>query len=139
MRKPNFNDGDVYVKLRIAHDELDPIRITELMSHQPSKFFRKGDPNPSYKKHVPYGFGAWYLESKGSVNSKELNPHILWLLDKLEGRRSILRGLRAQEYRVDISVFWKAELFNTVLGLSVEAIEKLATFDIGLLYFDVYF
>ncbi len=109
------------------------------MSHQPSRSFRKGDLNPSYKAPVPYGFGAWYLESKTFVNSQELNPHMLWLLDKLEGRRSAIRSLRAEEYRVDISVFWKAELFNTVLGLSVEAVEKLATFDIGLLYVDVYF
>ncbi len=131
--------SELYLDLRIAHPDLDPSYISQLLELVPQRSFRKGDLNSSFTKlAVCHEFGAWYFGTSHLI-SKDINFHLLWLLEKIEGKRSLIRMLRSNGYRVDISIFLSAESYHGVINLAPQAMKKLASFEIGLLYFDVYF
>lgn len=131
--------SELYLNLRIAHPDLEPDYISQLMDLVPHSSFRKGDLNSSFiKSTVKHEFGAWYFGTS-HLESKDINFHLSWLLEKIEGKRSIIRSLRSKEYRVDISIFWAGNSYNGVINLAPPVIKKLSTFEIGLVYLDIYF
>src|SRR5689334_22100177 len=81
-----------YAGLDIYHDDLDPDRITSLLSLRPTWTQVKGRTlllRPGGKEFTP-PIGLWCLSTKGVVDSRDVRRHMDWILDRLAGKDDIL-------------------------------------------------
>lgn len=94
----------VTVSYRLSGDDLDPDSITALIGVEPNTAYRKGElrafPDGSFG--APHRFGMWSVGTEGVVAQiEDLEQHLVWLLDQLEGAGEQLRALVDTGYRAD--------------------------------------
>ena len=120
-------------------DTLDPDEVTRLLGIEPSFTQRKGDKSGSPERPGASLTGIWALESEKSVSNSDLEPHLDFLLSRLESRTSTVKRLMLEGLDADIHCFWMSEMG---LGggpvLRPDTMRRIA--DLGVsLNFDIYF
>jgi len=123
-----------YATLRIFRDDLDPDAVSSMLGIIPSDRHRKGDT-------LRYGSvaksGAWFLSSKGQLESKDVQRHIMWILDQLTGKVGILHQLQDEGCSMDIFCYWLSASGQGGPTLSPELMRRLAEAELEI-GFDVY-
>lgn len=116
-------------------DTGNPDEITENLGVQPSTTHRKGE---VYKGKVRNWPTAWFLESTGKVESKEIRRHIDWLLEQVEHKSEVLQQLQTDGAEIHLSCFWGSAVGHGGPMLDPKLVKRIALLNIGIT-FDVYF
>lgn len=120
--------------LRVYHPDLDPDALSAKLGLSPTDAQKKGQA----RHGVPAKMGGWFLSSAAIVHSRDCRRHIDWLLEQLSGKERILKQLRSEGYRMDISCFWASAYGHGGPVLSPQSMQKLAQLELEI-GFDVYF
>lgn len=73
------------VKLCIYPDALDPAEVTTMLGVDPSRTQIRGERLVnSIGRERTVRVTAWFLESEGSVESRDMRDHLDWVLDRME-------------------------------------------------------
>ena len=140
----NYNDqydtcDSTFATFRVYHADLIPKEIDNLMGIQATSGIKRGDPiSPKHPKKGVKLLGAWFLESKDYVDSKDSRRHIDWLLAQIKNKTTVLRELRAKGYEIDISCYWCSANGHGGPVISPKQTRLLADLDLEL-WFDFYF
>ena len=125
---------ETYATLRIYKDQLKPDEISLRLALVPTDSQQKGDFTP-VKKTAPVG--GWFMSSKGKVESKDVQRHILWILDQLIDREALLKELQDEGYEMDVFCFWASAHGHGGPQLNHEIMQMLGS--LGLTVgFDIY-
>lgn len=129
----------VHAVLRLVHTDLDPAEITEMFGVQPTRFHKKGEPRRGRNGvlYAPFDEGAWLLDSRDHVRSKDINQHLSWILDNIASCNSSIHRLQDLGYKTDLMCGWFSKSFNTCPSLNVENMRRMASFRLNC-WFDVY-
>jgi hypothetical protein len=115
MMNPEKTLG-TFATLRFAGDALDPDEISNVLKQQPTRAYRKGQrykPGPR-SPEITGKTGLWYLSTKRTVSSKDLEEHLGALVGLIspfadDGKR--LRALREimeeKGLRAHVTCFWR--------------------------------
>jgi len=123
-----------YATLRIFRDDLDPDAVSSVLGIAPSDRHRKGDTRRS--GYIEKS-GAWFLSSKGHLQSKDVQRHIMWILDQLADRVGILHQLQDEGCSMDIFCYWVSASGQGGPTLSPELMRRLAEAELEV-GFDIY-
>ena len=116
-----------YASLLVYPGSLPPVDVTARLQIQPTTTQEASGTKPA----------GWFLSSQQQVNSDQLNDHIDWILDRLEGKAQELEGMRAIGARTEVSVYWFSP--NGHGGPTLGPTRMLALGQLGLeCWFDVY-
>ena len=138
---PNYDDQNsyclrTYSTLRIFTAEQAPEAVTEQLAVNPSRVWHRG----SNETAVARKHNAWFLTSRGAVDSRDTRRHIDWLLQTLEGQEDFLLRLRGAGGSTDIIGFWHAAgLSEGGPGLELAQMAALAELGVTIswnIYFD---
>jgi len=94
------------VSLRIANDDLEPSKVTELLGMKPNLAHKKGDPNTGKAKSgkiiyfSPFKTGLWVIDSNLDRHCR-LHEHLSNLLERLEPHKEKLAELRKDGFGLD--------------------------------------
>jgi Domain of unknown function (DUF4279) len=126
IRTSNPNCAQAFASLRLYGDDLVPEAISRVFGMPPTDAAERGDKkvSPSGKTRVA-PTGRWILESEGQVAATELEPHIEWLLDRIEAAGIVPADLPGVT-RVDICGFWVSATGHGGPVFSPELLGRLA-------------
>lgn len=87
-----------YAELRIYPKSLDPEVVTNMLGIEPSSTQKKGDIKiNSLGRSCKTHRNGWFLSTEEVVVSKDLRPHLDWLLEQLNPIRKALIGVQGLE------------------------------------------
>jgi hypothetical protein len=128
-----------YATLRIYHKTARPAVVSRALGVRPSSVQMKGQP---WKRRGSsprvYPISGWFLTSEGQLESYDSTKHILWLLAKIQPKKSKLDALKAAGWWMDISCFWDSAWGHGGPTLGPDLLTALAEFKIEV-WFDIYF
>jgi hypothetical protein len=129
----------VHASLRLFHEDLDPEELTETFGIRPTRSHRKGDCriDKRGRRFSPFRKGSWRLDSETHVQAKDIDSHILWILDEMSHCVGAIHKLQALGYDTDVMCGWFANADNTCPSLEVETMRRLSVFRLAC-WFDVY-
>ena len=81
---------------------------------------------------------GWRLSSESRVPFKNLERHIQWILDQIEGKKEIIKTLKIErDCQIDLGCYWTG-LTEQASGpfLSHQTIERIAKFDLNVVFFN---
>lgn len=93
-----------YSTLRIFTAEQAPETVTQQLVINPTRIWHRG----SNETAVARRRNAWFLTSRGAVDSRDTRRHIDWLLQALVDQGGFLQGVREAGGSTDIICFWHA-------------------------------
>ena len=125
---------ETYASLRIYGDHLKPDEISLRLGLVPSDSQQKGDLT-QLKKSA--SVGGWFMSSQGHVESRDVQRHILWILDQLIDREALLKALQDEGYEMDVFCFWASAHGHGGPELSPEIMQRLSSMSLKI-GFDVY-
>lgn len=99
----NLMLASVFATLRLYHDSLAPDEITQLLGITPTDSHRRGEvhgPRAQAWKQT-----HWSLTSQDQPIPRDLEPHIAWVLDKVEPVRTQLMMLIESGVEADMFCF----------------------------------
>jgi hypothetical protein len=102
---------DANASVRVFGPTLDPLQVTCALRLPPDHTHRVGEPHlwrdgkGCVREGAPYQHGMWSISSERWVRSRRLAPHIVWLLDELEGRGPALAAFLDSGARADIFAY----------------------------------
>lgn len=106
------------ISLLIYTGEHDPKVVSDILGVQPTSYVRSGEKSVNSLGRTFVGkINGWFLSSEKEVDSKDLRPHLDWLLDVLEPRRAglaELQRLRGVTMRVNC-IWWSTGSGGPVL------------------------
>jgi hypothetical protein len=111
----------VWVTFCFSAPGLDPSAVTAAVGIDPTDVERQGDVRRNFAGDVlgTYDRGCWYLSSKGSVGSKDINEHFTYLLERLLPSRDVFIKTGAGETYFD--VLWKSTYLYAGTGPLIDA------------------
>lgn len=121
-----------YATVRICDVSAD--EVSRELGLSPTSSQRPGDVRHGAMVRVH----AWFLTSKGVVESKDARRHIDWLLDQLIARSEVLGDLKKRGAKIELSCYWLSASGHGGPTLSPSQASKLSELGIDL-WFDVYF
>src|SRR5690349_13412524 len=97
--------AETFTTFRIFSTTVSAPEISRRLWLRPSRSHAIGDPiksptNPSRKEH------AWFLSTKGQIDSRDTRRHLDWILDQLEPHLNELRSLQAEGAQMDVMAYW---------------------------------
>ncbi len=81
--------------------------------------------------------GGWFLSSEGSVESKDVCRHIVWVLDRLAGKENELLRLLDEGHEAYVFCYWLSASGHDGPELSHEVMRRLVSLKLDIA-FDVY-
>jgi Domain of unknown function (DUF4279) len=127
----NPNCEETYASLRVAGDALDPDEVSRVLGIQPSLTRRKGEPHG--RSGAINSTGVWILSSEGAVQSKRLEVHLRYLLERIEGRAPDLqRYVRQRGLELDVPCFWMSATGQGGPVLSADLLRDLGALGVSL-------
>jgi hypothetical protein len=139
MRKSDYPTCHcTYATLRIYHESARPAVVSRSLGIRPSSVQMKGQPWKRYGTSRVYPISGWFLTSKSQLESYDSTKHILWLLTKVEKKKTRLERLKATGWWMDISVYWDSAWGHGGPTLSPNLLTVLAKLNIEI-WFDIYF
>jgi hypothetical protein len=130
----------VEVGFIISGVNVQPDVISKALNLNPDQYAAKGDDNHNAKGQLlgEHAEGFWRIETKGKVESKDINDHFQYLLSLLLPHyESILQFAEAGETFFD--VLWQSTYLYAGTGplINKEHLQGVALLDAGL-GFDIY-
>ena len=123
-----------HATLRIYGEHLQPDDLSALLNLTPSKCQKKGQITPATSIAA---VGGWFLSSEGQVASRDVQRHIVWILDQINDRQALLKDLQAEGYEMDIFCFWVSAHGHGGPELSHEIMQRLGSMRLKV-SFDIY-
>lgn len=135
----NSNCERTNASFRIVGESLDPRVITPKLGIVPSYSHPSG--HKKWLKNgqvVKYRNGVWLLSSEDRVVSTSIERHLIYLLERLEPRKSeILEFVNCPSFDVDFSCTWVSSTGHGGPVLSSDLLIRLSSL-CNLLSFDFY-
>ncbi|RNF83880.1 DUF4279 domain-containing protein [Montanilutibacter psychrotolerans] len=125
-----------YATLCFYGDSLDPDAITNALGIGPTRSVRRNDARKRGSKTIIAKTGAWLLTSDEQLDSKDVQSHIRWILQRVAGRLGEVTRLPEVE-TARIFCFWSSVHGNGGPAISSATLKLLAQHDIDL-DFDVW-
>lgn len=96
IRDVNKDIDRVSAELRIYSGSLHPSRVTEILRLRPTRSVAEGERSRAISRGVTSleKINGWFLSSEEHVQSKDIRPHLDWLLAELEKGREGIRVLQ---------------------------------------------
>jgi len=120
------------MSLRIFGGSVDPLEITKLLGHEPTKGRKKGD--RSVRGYV-FKKGSWTLSAPESIGAN-IDCQVEWILSRLTKDLEIWKTI-TEKYAVDLFTGLFLEAMNRGIRLSPNTMQKLSSRGIEL-GFDIY-
>ncbi|MEH6548911.1 MAG: DUF4279 domain-containing protein [Pseudomonadales bacterium] len=103
----DYDDEDptclrTYATLRVYTGAMSPQIVSDTLAIEPTRIWHKG----STETVVPRERNAWFLTSRGAIESRDTRRHIDWIIQCLEGASSLLADVRAAGGNTDIICLW---------------------------------
>jgi ABC-type transporter Mla subunit MlaD len=138
VNRENPNCAETFASLRLYGDALVPAEVSRLLHLEPADAAAKGDRmvSSSGKPRIA-STARWILTTQGTLDSTDLEAHVLWLLDRLEAARVMPLTLPGVS-RADVSCYWASATGNGGPDFSPETLARLAQLNLRL-GFDLYF
>lgn len=117
----------------LVRGEVEPEFLTTALGLQPSVTYRRGQPvsgTPS-RPGRPRTDNGWLLHSD-PVAPADLQPHLDWMLERIEPRAGILTAIRAIGATVSLRCVWTTTHAGDGPVLSPEAMARLGALGIPL-------
>lgn len=98
-----------FATFRVAGDNLDPNRLTELLGIEPSLAYSKGE---KYSLGPRSGAlkgrtGLWFLSTDDAVKTSRLSDHVQWLLGKITPKqRELSQFIYQNSLHAVMTCFW---------------------------------
>ncbi|QEL15117.1 DUF4279 domain-containing protein [Limnoglobus roseus] len=131
----------VRVTFTVSAPELDPTEVTRRMGLTPSQSNRRGEERRHPRSGAtlePYLVGCWTVSSTPAIDSKDVNDHFRWLLDRLLPGQAVILPL-ATEGETYFDVLWESTYLYAGTGplLDAECLAGVAALNAGM-GFDIY-
>ena len=131
----------VRVTVSVSAPELDPEEVTRRIGLTPNQSNRRGEERRHPRSGVTLGHyleGCWALSSTPAVDSKDVNDHLRWLLDRLLPCRAAILPL-AVGGETYFDVLWESTYLYAGTGplLDAEGLVGVAALSAGM-GFDIY-
>ena len=125
------------MSLRIFGDSVDPLEITNLLGHEPTKGRKKGEKWIGEKSGREYEAkkGSWSISAPQS-NGADIDFQVDWILCRLTKDLSIWKKI-TEEYDVDIFSGLFLEAMNRGISISPNTMKEISSRGIEL-GFDIY-
>lgn len=118
-----------YCTLRIYTGEQNPDALSTILACQPTSLWHKSSERGA-KAVKP--FNAWFLSSRGIIDSRESRRHLDYVLNVLENKKTQLDDyLQGQGYK-DVVCFWHSSGQQGGPALNAKHAAILADFDIDI-------
>jgi hypothetical protein len=138
----NFSEENitfrVYLDFRIRSDQLNPKEITEHLGINPSRAWAKGEEHLSKRRDpitkemqqvwLKYPWGMWTISTEGLAIPKQVEKHILYLIDLLEPRKDKLDRylLQKTEYSISTYIWWEPFEGHGTYEISSETLLRIS-------------
>lgn len=122
-----------YSTLRIYTGARNPDEISELLSIEPSRIWYVEGAGAGRGKPV----NAWYLTSKGRVDSQDTREHINALIEVIASSNKLVELIESGSLTVDIMSFWHSSGQGGP-SLKPEQMKRLGAWGVPVLW-NVYF
>ena len=140
--KPEIDDyttcSDAYATLRMYHTSESAESVTAVLNIEPTETQQIGDSYESSNTVRTKKINGWFLCSEPFVSSFDLANHLMYILDKFDGKQESLGSLMKQGWRVDISCMWDSAYGHGGPTIKSELLSRLAKLGVEL-WFDIYF
>lgn len=126
-----------FVTLRIIAPDLDPAKLTRMLTLEPTRTQLRGEP---WREHDgrPFRFSGWFLSSEGMVESRDTRHHLDWLIARLRGQESTMQAFAQRGYHIDCHVRWDSVRGHDGPIFMPAQMRALADMQV-VLWLDVYF
>lgn len=132
---PVEHQGRAYASLIFRGRDLNPLYISEYLEITPSISFKRGEKRNEIKDW-PHGY--WELSSSDEINTGQLQPHLEWLMDKIEPKKLIIKQLLTDETITSvISCFWILTGGHDALDLNPQLLIRISSLQIEIVV-DIY-
>lgn len=96
-----------YATFRVYPGNMDPTSVSERLGIEPTRSLTKGElAEGSFGSPKIASINAWFLGSRGEVESKDVRRHLDWLLDALTPKAEAIRALHKAGCKMDIFCYW---------------------------------
>jgi len=96
---------ETFVTFRVR-GEFDPSVISRSLHLTPSSTWVAGDPVGASGRTRT--FSGWFLETRGTVRSNEIEEHLEWVLERIEPRSHVIADLLRNDIDVDLDCSWSS-------------------------------
>ena len=124
----------VYASINIYSQEVSPVEVSSILSIDPDRSVCKGE---EIRQGTIAKQNAWIYTSKDRVESDNLENHIEFLLDAIDGKSLSLNTVLESDSWMRILCFWESPEGNGGPVLSSKLIRKLSKFPFDI-EFDVW-
>lgn len=115
--------SELFTEIAIYHRDLDPRDVSQFLSLEPCKSWRRGDMKGS-RSSVSYEEGCW--KSKTRKERSSLEKHLRILVERFQPRIQQLIQLKEQGYSIEFAVVISDSDTRPNLSISNESIAWLA-------------
>lgn len=114
----------IEVSFSLRGDSLDPSEVMRSLRIEPTRGHCKGEDRsgPRFKGAWPHGW--WSLESP-FPQSEALEVHLVWILDKLEPKRGVIREILKHECTADLRIAFFSDCDQLGVSISAELVERI--------------
>ncbi len=127
----------VHIDFCIRSSHLNPVEITAKLETQPSRTWSTGEEyfgkalNPQtkevYQTKRKRPQGIWAINTKGIVQSQDVEEHIRHLLSILEPKiDKIEYYIKHEDYTVQIHIWWESAIDHGSYEISSEILKRMA-------------
>lgn len=97
---------ETFVTFRVRGD-FDPSSLGDRLQLTPSYRWAAGEVF-GHRHPRTRTFSGWFLETRDSVESEEIDEHLCWVLDRIEPRSNEIADLIRRGIDVDIDCLWSS-------------------------------
>ena len=126
---------ETYATLRIFPKEISPEEVTNRLSLSPTSVQRKGEVR---KSGYVVKLDGWFLESENAVQSKDVQRHIVWIVNQILPKKDALLELQGTGCDMNIFCYWSSAGGQGGPTLSPSTMRNLADLRLEV-SFDCYF
>ena len=118
-----------WATLRIADDTLDPEIVTEQLGIHPTRMYQSGEVRG--RSRLPHKSGVWLLSTDEIVRTRNLDVHLDWILDQVEGKANVFEFFHQAGYEIYMYCLW-ASRGQGGIEISLRNLRRLALLNIEL-------
>jgi hypothetical protein len=121
---------EVDVQLFFRGTDLNPEDITQMLIIRPSSHHKRGDRH-GINKEMIWKTGFRLVDSKDWVQSKDIEEHLIWILNHLEPvNKHLALYTSNSEVDVEINLLFSLFRYNSSSSLRPQTISRLALLNI---------
>jgi hypothetical protein len=98
-----------YLTLRLTHESSDPSTVTRLLERIPTRALRVNQAIQLNGMTKRLKRSAWILSSEEHVNSADINDHVQWMMEQMNGHRENVLRLNDDGWMIALNVMWDSQ------------------------------